>query len=285
LYTTSLCSFVTQLFSTPLTFIAHHHRLNSTPEALLRKSNKSKLTEIKNEWERLNPAQKKQKKKLTTASFDHDSTVALESILVRVLQPHSSTVQRVIAATLHESSSDELPCWDEDLVVAAADESPSSTGVESTSLQICLLLGAVRDMHPTENRCLRRVCDANALPLLRIRVGPVPEFTSKILTVLAFHHAHGRLGPACRTLLFRKLAPTTLTATTTTGVDAKATASVVARAIAAPPPPLLLHFVCFVSLSSVRFSARFEDRSNNRVLWCMYCHEPVAVSGGRGRKV
>jgi hypothetical protein len=65
--------------------------------------------------------------------------------------------------------------------------------------QVFLFLGAVRDMTGNEYRSLERVCNNydidsvrlhcnRIIPILRIRIGPVPEFTSKILSVVAFHH-------------------------------------------------------------------------------------------------
>lgn len=271
------------LCASPFHCALKKNRLNSALVTLVRKSNKDKLMAIKKEWERLHPAPKKQKKFKEEAFMDNDegAVLALKSILVRVLRPSSSSIQRVIAATLHESSNDELPCWDEGFRMApppAANASLKTTDEEEScsALQICLFLGAVRDMLPSEHRCLRNVCRVGSVPLLNIRLGPIPEFTSKILTVTAFHHAHGRLHPAVLKLLQNQQQQTQQQLSFGgRGVDFPnaSTAVVVPRVMmAAPfpsPPLLLLHFVCWVPLPSDRLSVRLEDRRTTRVLWCM----------------
>jgi hypothetical protein len=92
---------------------------------------------------------------------------------------------------LHETSDLELPYWKKKQD-GASDESHT---------QICLFLGAVRDMSDSENAILRRLCINRDIPYTGIRIGPVAEFTSKILTIIAYHHAHGRLCSAVEDLI------------------------------------------------------------------------------------
>ena len=226
-------------------------RLNSSVEVLIRKTNKTKLLEIQKEWERKDGKKRKVDAPSASASEDDSklSTAALESIIQKVLQPESPKIEKVIAATLHESSQNEIPCWDEDDNRSAPH-----------SVQICFFLGAVRDMYKMENRTLRRVCDANAIPLLRIRLGPVSEFTSKILTVLAFHDMCQQMVPACFRLLRRcqeKMKPPSLVGKL---ANSKTTPSETTSF-------LVLHFLCHVPAPSHDVVPYLEDR--NHWMWCM----------------
>jgi hypothetical protein len=221
-------------------------------ETLIRKTNRTKLLDIKKEWER-----EYGKKRKVDVAEEHQITNekspgSLESILQRILQPESSLIEKVIAATLHESSQSELPCWDDD---------DHSDLRHSNAVQICFFLGSVRDMYKSENRALRRVCDANAIPLLRIRLGPVAEFSSKILTVLAYHDANNRLLPACLLLLMcsQETTPPSF-AVVGTGTKLQNTSSNTSSGV-------ILHFICQVPSPSDCVSTRLEDR--NRWIWCM----------------
>jgi hypothetical protein len=84
-------------------------------------------------------------------------------------------------------------------VMSTSARSSSKQYPHSKIRQVFLFLGAVRDMTGNEYRSLERVCNSygidsvrlhcnRIIPILRIRIGPVPEFTSKILSVVAFHH-------------------------------------------------------------------------------------------------
>jgi hypothetical protein len=241
-------------------------RLNSPLETILRKTNMKLLQGVRHEWDRVHGKKPRlaQNRPPSTPDNSGNDDAAFEAIVRRSLEPHSPQIRQIIAATLHESSSHELPCWDDALKDRASIDASAVS-----SLQICLFLGAVRDMMKTENRCLQRVCASvtaattgctaaakgTALPLLRMRIGPVSEFTSKILTVIAFHHDSQRLGPACLELwqasrCHRKIA---------TSMTAPVTAS-----FQSPPR---LHCICLVPLTSDQVSAKLEDRS--RILWEM----------------
>ncbi|EQC39191.1 hypothetical protein, variant [Saprolegnia diclina VS20] len=149
------------------------HRLNSKPDVVLRKTNKQALLRVWDEWTATHG---------TTAASKKD---VVKAIFHEMLQPCDASIKRVIAATLHESSDAELPCFNTDLVPA-----------DDPSLQIVLFLGAVRDMTPTENNILQQLCTTQNIALTGVRLGAVPEFTSKILSVIAYHQARGVLGPA-----------------------------------------------------------------------------------------
>jgi hypothetical protein len=211
-----------------------HHGLNSSPAVILRKTNKKTLMNVWSAW----------KQKEISKESAETSTETLESILEELLQPDSPVVEQVVAGVLHESSENELPCWEKD-------------SRSMPSMQICLFLGAVRDMSSTENRCLERLCDRLSIPLAKVRLGPVPEFTSKILTVTAVHHAQGTLAPAIHTL-----------------IESKDKSHKRLREEEAPPSTStlattvpLLHFICLVPIASSELSTELSDRT--RALWCL----------------
>ena len=72
------------------------------------------------------------------------------------------------------------------------------------SCHIYLFLGAVRDMISDGNTLLESVCDKSKIPLLGIRFGKVPKLTSKILSLLVFHHSNRTLGISLKRLLSGK---------------------------------------------------------------------------------
>lgn len=157
------------------------HRLNSSTAVVLKKTNKQALLKV---WEKWLSSQKGTK---TTASPSDEEMIS--EILRELLQPATTDIQRVYAGTLHESSELELPYW-----------KTSQASHDHNGTQICLFLGAVRDMSESENYLLQRICQELSIPCTGIRIGPVAEFTSKILTIVAFHHAHGRLASAVEEL-------------------------------------------------------------------------------------
>lgn len=235
----------------------------------MRKSNKSTLLQVKREWERsqgkkqkLGPS-KQQTSTVNEQRCDDDNDAShhhFERILLeRILHPRLPLIQHVIAATLHESSNLELPCWDDD-----DDELPQTDTEmlirnkaklpEASSLQLCLFLGAVRDMHTWELKTLQQVCSKRQIPSLRMRLGPVSEFTSKILTVVSYHHHHGRLFPACCRLLHRRLSLDKIT-------------DPISGTLLPSTESFLLHFVCLVPCSSDDVSAELQHR--NLLLWNM----------------
>jgi Basic tilted helix bundle domain len=229
------------------------------------------------------PTSKRQKTATasTTARGGSDSRgdVVLKSILTDLVQPRPLSIHsNVVVATLHESSNNELPCWDEDWMDAFVSGTSSIIDTKSnsnnnnppnSSLQLFLFLGAVRDMLPTELKILERVCwnrtsnnnhegggsSHGRCPLQRIRLGPVPEFSSKILTVTAFHHLCGRLFPAVQRLDGRRPHPQQRLGLCKTD-DTSPLASVP-----------LLHFVCLVPVRSDRVTTDPDRR--DRILWCL----------------
>ncbi|OQR88556.1 hypothetical protein THRCLA_22843 [Thraustotheca clavata] len=158
-------------------FLRKHH-LNSKPDVILRKTNKKKLVQVWDEWNQLHQASPVATTKEIVAS-----------IFTEMLQPKDDQVKQVIAATLHESSDAELPCFD------------LQNEQQDDSVQIVLFLGAVRDMLPSENKILERICNEQSIPLTGVRLGSVPEFTSKILSVVAYHQASGVLANALKTAI------------------------------------------------------------------------------------
>jgi hypothetical protein len=240
--------------------------LNSSIETLSRKTNKTKLLEIKQTWDEDNNY-KKRKRSFTTSGPSKDSSnfsslttndegksiasvgssSSLQNIIHCILQPQSPDVNKVIAVTLHESSQNEFPCWEND--------NNSSEIPSLDSIQICFFLGAVRDMYKEENRILRQICDQNHVPLLRIRLGPVPEFTSKILSVLAYHASNHPLVPmGCERIIARNQRPTN-------HFSAESTAKSVHN------DPIVLHFICQVPTSSDTVTTSLHQR--NRIMWSM----------------
>lgn len=206
-----------------------HHGLNSSTSVILRKTNKTTLMHVWGAW----------KQQEISKESAETSTETLESILEELLQPDSPAVEQVVAGVLHESSENELPCWEKDTR-------------SMPSMQICLFLGAVRDMSSTENRCLDSLCNRLSIPLVKVRLGPVPEFTSKILTVTAFHHAQGTLAPAIHTLIERK--------------DKSRKRLREEEGPPATDVPVL-HFICLVPFVSSELSTELSDRT--RALWCL----------------
>ncbi|KAG9402735.1 hypothetical protein AC1031_007342 [Aphanomyces cochlioides] len=146
------------------------HGLNSKADVVLRKTNKKALVQIWHSW--------------AATATPKSSESPLASIFTDLLQKTSSS-SSIIAGFLHESCDSELPCFD-----------PPELPPADPNLHVVLFLGAVRDMHPSEHKILRSVCAAQDIPLTGVRLGPVAEFTSKILSVVAFHQARGMLGRA-----------------------------------------------------------------------------------------
>jgi len=106
----------------------------------------------------------------------------------------------VLATFLHESCNAELPCW-------STNECSRNKEVK----HIFLFCGAVRDMTEMEHKSLSSVCNEIKIPLLPCRLGPTPEFTSKIVSVAGHHFYKGTLGPGLIKLLEKKRQQTTLT--------------------------------------------------------------------------
>jgi hypothetical protein len=153
--------------------------LNSKPEVVLRKTNKKELMEVWREWSQ------KVSKPVNSKVRRSEQERQLKRIFRERLQPVTSGTTAVVAVLLHESASHELPCFG---------SKDFANDFSHPNLQFCFFLGAVRDMHPWENRLLETCCREMNIKLVRARLGPVPEFTSKILGVVAFHDANHVLG-------------------------------------------------------------------------------------------
>jgi hypothetical protein len=205
--------------------------LNSSAQVILRKMNMKTLRESWSRW-------MQQSKPRNSASSD-----LLEAILASLLKPSVAVIKKVVAVTLHESGV-ELPCWD------TLDPADTTTA----AMQVCVILGAVRDLSLTEKRCLRRVCEKSGnIPQIAVRLGSVPEFTSKILSVVAFHSHYGRLGPAVQQMI-RK-------GETRKRPSANMSPSSVDVAVQH------LHFICLAPIPSTALTVSLEKR--NRVVWCL----------------
>jgi hypothetical protein len=257
-------------------------KLNSTTDVILRKANKESLVRIWKLW-------REKIQNDTKPNLNHIDNIndPLESILVILLKspyPNSSDIQQetnVIAATLHESSENELQFGQMPLETTIPSNTAVTNNVNST--MIVLFLGAVRDMTPRENLCLDRLCsgatpttvgvdydkntDQIKIPLVQVRVGPVAEFTSKILSVIAFHHSFHQLLPAIQKLVTQSTSR--IQQSSDTNLNRKSMKrkreEIDSRQIHRCTPQL--HFVCFVEISSNEISTNLVDR--NYMLWCI----------------
>ena len=153
--------------------------LNSSAGAILKKTNKEKLTKVWNDWKQQN-----------TEVQPSNNQKYLLPILRDVLSAQNETMQTVVGV-LHESGEAELPVWKQKISFPA-------------NGRIVLFLGAVRDMQRIENECLATVCRETTTPQVKIRLSHVPEFTSKILSIVAFHATCGVLWPAVQNLMIQK---------------------------------------------------------------------------------
>lgn len=158
------------------------HRLNAPLDVILKKFNKSKVQAV---WD--------DAKKHGGVSSSDSSTQQPDSRIERTFRnilseakgsdPTNDCSTDVLAAYLHESCESELPCWSKELY-----------GRNKEVKHIFLFCGAVRDMTDAENDSLSNVCKQMKIPLLPCRLGPVPEFTSKIVSVAGYHFYKGLLG-------------------------------------------------------------------------------------------
>ena len=207
--------------------------LNSNVDVVLRKTNKKALISLFYEWKRSSPKQEPIKLQ--------DRIESTYSDLLQPNEKNDSMQPQIVAGTLHEMF-EELPCFQ-------CPESKNNTC--NQNFQLCLFLGAVRDMSAEENKILQKVCTKLSVPLVGIRFGTVPEFTSKILSVLAFHHSqeHNILGMAIKRLLESK------------------TGQSVGQKISWQPRLQRLSIVCTVPLSSTQISTQLMSRC--RIHWCL----------------
>ncbi|EJK48040.1 hypothetical protein THAOC_33199 [Thalassiosira oceanica] len=237
----------------PLDFL-RKHRLNSGTDVVLRKTNRAKLLAAWEDWVgSVGGGNANYSRQLSTqdqkrAVAEENTEDTFRAILLDRFKGSEKDVRtsedptappQVMAAVLHESMDNELPCWE-----GAKDEAVGPA-------RLCLFLGAVRDMTNEESAMLTRVCSALNMPLLSFRLGPVPEFTSKILSVVTFHNAVGVLGSAVWQMWKRKQ--------NTTETDREANMAVVGRR--------LLHVICDIPMSSAALTHDLAARS--RTLWCV----------------
>ncbi len=207
--------------------------LNASAAVLLRKTNMNKLLQAWQLW----------KSQTLEKIQARSNSPPLESIFTSLLHPKE---RPMIAGILHESSFSELPCFSRDSVRTGASLPPPS-------LRICLFLGAVRDMHPHENDLLRKCCTSQCIPLVHVRLGPVPEFTSKIIAVAVFHHVNGRLGPAMWELKDIEKQ----------GIREVSSPSIVTATL----PPAELHVILTLGMDPSRVVA--ESKQRTRLLWML----------------
>ena len=215
--------------------------LNASAAVLLRKTNMNKLLQAWKLW--------------TTKQAKEHNYPPLKTIFNSLLRTKECPM---IAGILHESSSSELPCFAQDMVHTASSTPPSN-------LQIFLFLGAVRDMHPEENDLLLQCCTSRGVPLVHVRLGPVPEFTSKIIAVAVFHHVNGRLGPAMLELqdVGKQNALQTPNQPTVTTVAAAAAAAPSTTLL----PPAELHVILTLAMDPSQVVA--ETKQRTRLLWML----------------
>jgi len=179
------------------------HRLNSHPDVVLRKTNRNALLKVWDAWTKqsteADATDGKSDKTMdgnTSGSPDSRRLTRIYRELLRFPSGESSrrgsssstpSPRVIVAGTLHETC-EEFPCF-------------GPRAESDATYHACLFLGAVRDMTSHEQRILEKVCGASGIPLVGVRFGTVPEFTSKILSLLAFHHANGVLDIALTRLL------------------------------------------------------------------------------------
>lgn len=238
----------------PLEFL-RKHRLNSSTDVVLRKTNRTKLLAAWNDWigssegvASTSSAMAKNKQR----ALEENTEKTFRAILLDRFRGSKgdddvrtngdvTTPPPVMAAVLHESMDNELPCWNN-----IRDET-------SGPARLCLFLGAVRDMTTKENSMLTKACSELKIPLISCRLGPVPEFTSKILSVVTYHNAVGALGPAAWHIWKRK--QRMLHTNKETDI------------VTAHCGKMRLHVLCNTSISSAELTHDLKARS--RELWCL----------------
>ena len=231
------------------------NRINSNPEVVLRKTNRKALLKIWDTWtKQMNSSSSTDEQEGGGSKNDNENSGysrQLKSIYKDLLQfppetnattNSSVSMQKVIAGTLHETA-EEFPCFQ------FGKEEIDSESSSDLSYKVCLFLGAVRDMTSSEGEVLQQVCKTLHIPFVGVRFGKVPEFTSKILSLLAFHHANHVLGISMKRLLEAK--------------DNKRHHSNSATIEDEPKEQsTCLNIVCTVPKSSKEISIRMEDRDH-----------------------
>jgi hypothetical protein len=173
----------------------------------------------------------------------------------------SGNRKQIIAGTLHESS-EEFPCFH------VRPEDVAETSSSRVSYHVCLFLGAVRDMTSHENQLLEKVCEASKIPFVGVRFGTVPEFTSKILSLLVFHHANQVIGVSMKRILDQTTKTQHNFPSTTSNCQQQST---------------FLNIICTVPKSSKEISTKPEERDQIhwrlvRVIVCSLWRSKVVSS-------
>ena len=247
----------------PMEYLRRHH-LNVALDLALRKINKSKLQSA---WEgytkfctetqllTIKTTSKQANNATIDISCDNDKYDKIERTFRCILSEakpndhlRSGKLQKkIIAACLHESCDAELPCW-------GWDRRSRNEHVG----HIFLFLGAVRDMTISENKALSIACKSIGCPLVPCRLGPVPEFTSKIVSVAAFHHSKGVLGYGLSELWRRSARQDTKLTIKRRKIDTD---------LSNGRPCRTIHSIVIVPMISASLSV--DPSKRNRIHWCM----------------
>jgi hypothetical protein len=187
------------------------HGLNSSPAAVLKKTNQAKLKAAIRDWQ-------EQERQKQPDQWERTFRDILKY-----------PVPATVVALLHESGHAELPVWRNNSNTPptshARNGTDCSNGGAATRLVLCL--GAVRDMTRVEQATVRQACRSATTtpcikvpatsflalttpcttPCIKVRLGSVPEFTSKILSLVAMHAEYGVLGPAIQQLVQEQQLP------------------------------------------------------------------------------
>lgn len=182
----------------PLEFLKAK-RLNARSDVILRKVNRDSLLKVWSEYQQMQMQQQQHLGRSTSINMSPTGFETVYKDLLRVPKYLPQTT-RIVAGILHESC-EEFPCFHIPPVTKDCGDD------KDEPLFLCLFLGAVRDMTSDENILLQNICTKNKdtpIPMVGIRFGTVPEFTSKILSILAFHHARNVVLPSINRLLQRQ---------------------------------------------------------------------------------
>ncbi|XRB09503.1 BTHB domain-containing protein [Pycnococcus provasolii] len=272
-------------------FLRRQH-LNSSVDALLKKTNKDKLLQVHDEWCRL------QNNNNQGNFSDADSTKAAEvsdmsTALGYVLRELPATSTRVLL--LHEDYPDELPVWD-------ARPSTDDEAAHSQITDVVCVLGAVRDMTTQEQRDVFNAAKQRGVPVAGANLGRVAEFTSKVILSLQAHHAAGRLRRATQQLfgqrrgesessIVQKLAP--LRGWTWDGHRTTSSSAAAAAAMADAGEPkktksFRLHLVMMLPFPSSRLGVDESTRDDlhpaiQAAVWCLW-RSRIASEAARASK-
>ena len=231
-------------------------RLNASTDVIMKKYNRGKLQNTWFEWckqaqnqtEMIKVAKKRKSTDINNNSIPEEYFQCILSLIAthsgsktQPCQVEQKGRNSVIAAFLHESCGSELP--------VSLHKHNSTCSDDAT--KVVLFMGAVRDMSEQEHNNLASVCRGMNIPLIGCRLGPVAEFTSKILQVLTFHAASETLIPAIR----RRCQDTE--------VGVLRVKDTISKDII--PRKNTLHFVVNVPITSNMLSSKLTERS--RIVW------------------